>query len=130
MPDQDTDDFCRLSTIGPSKEELLNDHGYYTYEDLALAHPVSLNQKCNIVLASATQIIVESMEKLSRVCPQCETEIEPSWAGAKIHRSNSDKDARCTECSWEGNLSETIEKSETETTISAGGTLSASGPTN
>lgn len=123
MPEQETDDFCKLSTIGPSKEELLNEHGYYTYQDLALAHPVSLNQECNIVLASATQIIVESMDRLSRECPNCASAIEPSWAGAKIHQNDSDTDARCPECGWNGKLNETNEDSDSQTNTKRTATL-------
>lgn len=103
------DNLCELPTVGPSKEQLLNEHGYMTYEDLSKAHPVSLNQECDIVLASATQIIVSSIKKLERSCPECgEDNLEPAWSSASIDPVSDSSDVQCTSCSWDGRVSESV----------------------
>lgn len=106
---EQTDDFCELPTVGPSKEQLLNNHDYMTYRDLSTAHPVSLNQECDIVLASATQIIVSAIKQLDRTCPECgDSNLEPAWSSASIDPVSDSSDVQCTSCSWDGKVSESI----------------------
>lgn len=115
---KETDDFCKLPTVGPAKEQLLNDHGYYTYKDLSQAHPVSLNQQCNIVLASATQIIVSAIDQMDHKCPECETQsLEPAWSSAAIDPVADSSDVQCTSCSWDGTIQETVEPEEPLKTV-------------
>lgn len=109
-----TDDFCELPTVGPSKEQLLNSYGYMTYKDLSTAHPVSLNQECDIVLASATQIIVSAINKLDRNCPECgDGNLEPAWSSASIDPVSDSSDVQCTSCSWDGKVSESVTSDNT-----------------
>lgn len=116
MTQKQTDDFCELPTVGPSKEQLLNDYGYLTYRDLSTAHPVSLNQECDIVLASATQIIVSAINQLERTCPNCgDGNLDPAWSSASIDPVSDSSDVQCTSCSWDGKVSESV---ETENPIS------------
>lgn len=113
MTQEQKDNLCDLPTVGPSKEQLLNNHEYMTYEDLSQAHPVSLNQECDIVLASATQIIVSAINQLEVDCPECgESNLEPAWSSASIDPVSESSDIQCTSCSWDGRVDETDETSE------------------
>lgn len=112
MSQKESNNFCQLSTVGPAKEEMLNEYGYFTFHDLALAHPLELNVECNIVLASATQIIVESLDKLSKSCPECNHDIEPAWARAQITNPNTENEVHCKNCSWSGNIDESTKDSD------------------
>lgn len=110
MKTEQKDDFCELPTVGPSKEQILNNKGYLTYEDLSCKHPVVLNQECDIVLASATQIISSALDKLDRGCPNCKSDtIEPAWSSADISPVSSSSEVMCTECVWDGLLEDTLE---------------------
>jgi len=108
MPNSETtDDFCVLDSVGPSTEELLNEKGYLTYEDLAELQPVALHKECNLVLATATQIIAGAVEQLEQECPACgrHSEFSPAWA-AVIVNVEDDSDIVCESCSWDGAVTE------------------------
>lgn len=102
------DNLERLPTVGPQKEANLNDDGYYTFEDLCKSHPLTLNQESNIVLASASNIIVSAVNELDGVCPNCKSgeDLSPSWSSSKrINPPSDSSDIQC-ECGWDGNPSE------------------------
>lgn len=101
------DDFCVLDSVGPSTEELLNEHGYYTYEDLAQLRPVALHNECDLVLATATQIIAGSVEQLTQDCPACgqSGEFSPAWTAVIIDVADK-SEIVCESCSWDGTVAD------------------------
>ena len=109
----DSDNFQILPTVGPQKENILNEDGYYTYEDLSKAHPLLLNRECNIVLASASNIIVSAVEELDGACPNCSHSdgLSPAWSSSKrINPPSNSSDLKCV-CGWDGKTSELVDQS-------------------
>lgn len=104
MPTQ-RNDLQKLPTVGEDKEQLLYNHGYYTYENIAVSTPVELYLSCGIVLSSATQVISKSIQLSELSCPNCSDSLKPTW-----NKSEPDVDTTdvfsCVSCSWSGSSSD------------------------
>lgn len=102
------DDLCSLPSVGPATQEVLYNKGYHTYKDLARAKPFQLHRKCDIVLASSSQIIDGAIEELNPTCPDCGgDEFRPSWSEIiKVQPTEipEDTDLFCESCYWSGML--------------------------
>lgn len=104
------DDLCSLPSVGPATQDVLYQNGYHTFEDLARAKPFQLHQKCDIVLASSSQIIDGAIDKLEPKCPSCGgSSFRPSWDEIiKVQPTSIDNDSDlfCEDCYWCGALDE------------------------
>lgn len=114
------DDLCALPSVGPKKREVLIENGFQTYADLAKTKPIQLQQQCNIVLASTTQIIDSAIEKLHPVCPECDsTDFRPAWpeiVKVQPQEISTEDDLFCEHCYWSGTVSQSATNNEVLTT--------------
>lgn len=97
-------DLQKLPTVGEDKEQLLYNHGYYTYEKLAVSNPVELYLSCGIVLSSATQVITKSIQLSEYSCPDCSSNLKPTWNKSEPDTDTTDLFS-CVSCNWSGSAS-------------------------
>jgi RecG-like helicase len=102
------EEFKQLPSVGETTAKVLQDAGYKNFEDLVRANPMTIHDKCDIVISSATHIISAAVDHIDGQCPMCErSEIKNSWeeySGAIPEDSNAE--IVCKGCGWYGLIDE------------------------
>ena len=109
-----------IDTVGPAVEETLQENGYKTYADLAAENPFVLMNNCNVVFASATQIISDALEEMNGYCPECNSPNHtPVWQKTEMEKDQHDipdsHDLFCNDCHWTGKAEKINTKQQEQT---------------